>query len=155
MCAMNNLCRCNKSALRRKTPCYAGMMKRAVARGCWLIGATVTACASPSTTPLQPTTPTPNITIGRNSTVPNPVVLPAVSPTVGVPGNVLEAIVQISVGLAHVCAVTATHEIVCWGDNSAGQLGLGRNMRTVAGQLLQPHVVGGLPPMTQVAAGAM
>ncbi len=77
------------------------------------------------------------------------------SPTVAVPGKVLEGIVQISVGLAHVCAVTRTHEIVCWGDNSAGQLGVGRNMRTVAGQLLQPHVVGGLPPMTQVAAGTM
>lgn len=32
-------------------------------------------------------------------------------------------VTQISLGLKHACALTAAHEVYCWGDNSTGQLG--------------------------------
>src|SRR5947207_12665412 len=59
----------------------------------------------------------------------------------------LRDVVSISVGQAHVCALTASHEVVCWGDNAAGQLGVGKDGRSVGPSLSRPHVVGGLPPI--------
>ena len=64
-------------------------------------------------------------------------------------------VIQLSVGSSHVCAVTAGYEVVCWGDNAAGELGVGENRKSAAASLSRPHVVGGLPPVSSVAAGVM
>ena len=62
---------------------------------------------------------------------------------------------QLSVGAAHVCGVTSRHEVVCWGDNAAGQVGVGRDGRSVGRSLPIPHLVGGVSNVVRVAAGAM
>lgn len=64
-------------------------------------------------------------------------------------------VVQLSVGATHACALTASHDVVCWGDNAAGQLGIDRDGRAVGPNLARPHVVGGLPSVVRIAAGAM
>jgi hypothetical protein len=70
------------------------------------------------------------------------------------PAPFLGDIAQLSVGPGHVCAVTTSHAVVCWGDNSAGQLGVGTSMRAVGEHLERPHVVGGLPSIASVASGS-
>ena len=71
------------------------------------------------------------------------------------PAPLLRDVAQLSVGMGHVCAVTKSHTVVCWGDNAAGQLGTGLDGRSVGTTLLRPHVVGGLPPIASVVAGKM
>ena len=71
------------------------------------------------------------------------------------PSPFLRDVLELSVGSAHVCALTTKHEVVCWGDNAAGQLGIGRDGRAAPSNLARPHVVGGLPPIAHVAAGTM
>jgi len=71
------------------------------------------------------------------------------------PEPFLGDVASISVGPGHVCAVTTSHAVVCWGDNSAGQLGVGTSLRSAGDHLARPHVVGGLPSIASVAAGAM
>jgi len=58
---------------------------------------------------------------------------------------------QLSVGGGHVCALVKS-EVVCWGDNAVGQLGVGVSGKAV-GELTKPHVVGGLPKIVRVSAG--
>lgn len=41
------------------------------------------------------------------------------------PPVVGERPLAVAMGSNHTCAITATHRLKCWGDNSAGQLGLG------------------------------
>ena len=77
----------------------------------------------------------------------------AVSPSAATP--FLRDVVQLSVGGSHVCALTASHEVVCWGDNAAGQLGIDKYGHSIGPNLARPHVVGGLPPIARVASGAM
>ncbi len=79
----------------------------------------------------------------------------SLSATVETPDPFLRNVVQLSVGSAHACAVTTTHAVVCWGDNAAGELGVGIDKRYVGESLLRPHVVGGLPDIERVAAGQM
>jgi alpha-tubulin suppressor-like RCC1 family protein len=49
--------------------------------------------------------------------------------------------IGIGTGGNHSCAPTATGAILCWGDNSHGELGKG----TTTGQLLSPESVVGYP----------
>jgi hypothetical protein len=70
------------------------------------------------------------------------------------PAPFLHDVAQLAVGSAHVCAVTTSHAVFCWGDNSVGQLGVGRDGRSVAVSLSRPHQVGA-PPVASVAAGHM
>ena len=79
----------------------------------------------------------------------------AITPTPGPRAPFLRDVIELSVGGTHVCALTAGHEVVCWGDNAAGQLGIGKNGRSAPSNLARPHVVGGLPPIAHVAAGVM
>lgn len=66
----------------------------------------------------------------------------------------LRDVSEISVGHAHVCAVTRSHEVLCWGYNAVGQLGIRLDGSSVGEQSTVPHQVGGLPPIRTVAAGA-
>lgn len=63
-------------------------------------------------------------------------------------------IVQLSVGQGHVCAVTTSNAVVCWGDNAAGQVGIDQNGKAMPTDVTRPHVVGGLPKIRTVSAGA-
>lgn len=67
----------------------------------------------------------------------------------------LRDVSEISVGHAHVCAVTRSHEVLCWGSNAVGQLGIGVDGISVGEQRNVPHQVGGLPPIRTVAAGKL
>ena len=71
------------------------------------------------------------------------------------PSPFLRDVSQLSVGDAHVCAVTTDHAVVCWGDNAAGELGVGNDGRYVGKSLSRPHVVGRLPEIASVVAGKM
>jgi hypothetical protein len=56
-----------------------------------------------------------------------------ISPTIG---GSLTNVVQITTGRRHSCAMFANGSVMCWGDNSAGQLGIG----TVANQVIPAAV---------------
>ncbi|MEO6601092.1 MAG: hypothetical protein ABIQ16_14525 [Polyangiaceae bacterium] len=62
----------------------------------------------------------------------------------------LNGISQASFGARHVCGLVAEGQVACWGENSAGQLGVNS---TEQYPTAQPTVVPGLPPAVQVAAG--
>jgi hypothetical protein len=109
-------------------------------------GAPQAPAAGPAQIPKQPPA-------SRDAAAPS---LPvAATPAPAPPTPFLRGVVQLSVGHTHVCALAANHEVVCWGDNAAGQLGVGTDGRAVGANLARPHVVGGLPPIASVAAGAM
>jgi hypothetical protein len=114
----------------------------------WLIGA----CGA------EPA-PHPYARAGYPLVVADPIVKAAPAPDVAIahapPEPFLGDVTQLSVGPGHVCAVTTSHAVVCWGDNAAGQLGVGRSLRSVGEHLARPHVVGGLPSIASVAAGPM
>jgi hypothetical protein len=84
-----------------------------------------------------------------------PAVASSVDPVVTAPTTFLRDIAQLSVGSAHVCAVTTSHAVVCWGDNATGELGVGTDGLYVGESLSRPHVVGGLPEVKAVAAGKL
>ena len=63
---------------------------------------------------------------------------------VGLPGPVT----RVTAGVNHSCAVTASGSAMCWGDNSAGQLGDG----TMASRLTPAAVSGLTSGVTEVAA---
>lgn len=67
-------------------------------------------------------------------------------PASAVPGGPYSSV---SAGLAHSCAITASGQARCWGDNRHGQLGLGRVGDTVA----TPAPVAGALPFTAIRAG--
>lgn len=58
---------------------------------------------------------------------------------------------QLAAGDTHVCALDSAGSAWCWGDNGAGQMGLG----TIGGIRTWPSMVEGLPPvsLTGLAAG--
>lgn len=66
----------------------------------------------------------------------------------------LSDITQLSVGQGHVCAVTTTNEVLCWGDNAAGQVGVDTAGKSMPTTVSRAHVVGGLPKIRKVAAGS-
>lgn len=53
-----------------------------------------------------------------------------------------------ALGMAHGCAVLQSGAVACWGDDAAGQLGVGAE-----GSVFGPKRVEGLPPVVEVAAG--
>lgn len=61
---------------------------------------------------------------------------------------------QISYGKSHFCAVTTAGELVCWGDNTMGQIGNGKYSRSLPdARVLDPTVI--LPVgVTAVSAGS-
>jgi cysteine-rich repeat protein len=69
-----------------------------------------------------------------------------------VPG--VEGATQIALGGEHSCAVIQTGEVLCWGGNSYGELGLGHvnSIGDQGGEVPMPAVIGGIA--TQVTAGA-
>ncbi len=65
-----------------------------------------------------------------------------------VPGIDASMITQISVGRNHTCALMSDRTVQCWGENRAGQLGMGDLMAR-----LEPTPVPGIADAVQVAAG--
>lgn len=61
----------------------------------------------------------------------------------------LAGITSMSLGGSHACAITSSGSLVCWGDNTLGQIGIG-SVDPVAG----PTEVPGLTGVTQVSVGA-
>ncbi len=70
----------------------------------------------------------------------------------GIPDNApviwCDDAIAISAGLAHTCAIRATHQVVCWGSNSFGQLGDG----TTADRY-RPVEVSGLSDAIDISVG--
>ena len=64
-------------------------------------------------------------------------------------GAVLREVVEIAAGVRHSCAVTSDGKVLCWGDNSSGQLGAPLSMARSGA----PRPVAGIPAMKKVAAG--
>jgi alpha-tubulin suppressor-like RCC1 family protein len=60
-------------------------------------------------------------------------------------------IAQITAGETHTCALTKQGKVLCWGNNSSGQLGTGDNTT----QLKPVQVTGLDTPVTAIAAGAL
>lgn len=63
----------------------------------------------------------------------------------------LPRVTQLAAGARHTCAVTAEHEVYCWGANESGQLGLGhdRNWGDDPDETLTPVGLGGLVAAVQ------
>jgi alpha-tubulin suppressor-like RCC1 family protein len=64
-------------------------------------------------------------------------------------GELLVDIRQVSAGALHTCALRTDGAVLCWGDNTVGQLGDGSRTGKTA-----PVRVRGLPPARWIAAGA-
>jgi alpha-tubulin suppressor-like RCC1 family protein len=69
------------------------------------------------------------------------------APPPPVPG--LDDVAAVTAGLQHTCAILASGEPRCWGDNIEGQLGSG----TSDWNLYEPTPVWGLPRVTSMVAG--
>jgi alpha-tubulin suppressor-like RCC1 family protein len=67
---------------------------------------------------------------------------------VDVPG-LTSGVVAIAAGGYHACAVRSTGQVVCWGDNSAGQCGTG----ALGNEYRSPTAVSNLSTATQIASG--
>jgi len=65
--------------------------------------------------------------------------------TTSLPGNL-----SIHVGLNHVCTITSTNTVVCWGDQSGGKLG---NGTSAAAFIFDPVAVTGLTNVTALGGG--
>lgn len=63
----------------------------------------------------------------------------------------LGAVTDVAVGMRHVCALNKEGKVFCWGDNSHGQLGAGRNELTMAAPVQVPGIEGA----TAIAVGMM
>lgn len=65
--------------------------------------------------------------------------------------NVCEGVVKLAAGNAHACALLTTRELLCWGNNASGQLGLGDTVTrgtpvvVEVGAEVSDVVAGGLP----------
>jgi alpha-tubulin suppressor-like RCC1 family protein len=64
---------------------------------------------------------------------------------------ILPDIVAVTAGLSHTCALNAAGSVLCWGDNTYGQLGTGT--RTLAASNPYPRSVSVLTDAKAVAAG--
>lgn len=90
-------------------------------------------------------------------TAPAPAEAPTDAPPGAQPESEIEAaavlpdIVAVTAGLSHTCALNAAGSVLCWGDNTYGQLGTGT--RTLGGSNPYPRSVGGLADAKAVAAG--
>ena len=64
---------------------------------------------------------------------------------------ILPDIVVVTAGLSHTCALNTAGSVLCWGDNTYGQLGNGT--RTLGTSNPYPRSVSGLTDAKAVAAG--
>ena len=64
-------------------------------------------------------------------------------------GSPLGGVNAVSTGGAHTCALTVSGQVLCWGDNGAGQLGIGSN-----DQEAHPHPLEVLGPMQKGSGDA-
>ena len=121
---------------RNRWPALAG----ALVFACW---AALLLPAAVSAAPLEPT-PEPAVPAPSETQT----VTPTESPTGAQPQSDVEAaailpnVVAVTAGLSHTCALNATGGILCWGDNTYGQLGTGT--RTLGVSNPYPRSVSGL-----------
>jgi alpha-tubulin suppressor-like RCC1 family protein len=92
---------------------------------------TIIPSATPTLPPIAKDSPTPNVTQELPSK------LPSTNPAI-----------SISAGYSHVCALLANGEVLCWGNNSSGQLGDG----TYSSSSIPVKVIG-LVDVVAIAAG--
>ena len=64
-------------------------------------------------------------------------------------GSCVVPVVSVAVGIGHTCAALSTGKVMCWGDNSLGQLGNG----TTTGESLKPVEVPGISNAAKVFSG--
>ncbi len=113
--------------------------------------ACLTALMLPAAVSAAPPEPSPE------PTAPAPSGTPSVAPSGEQPESELEAaailpdIVAVTAGLSHTCALNAAGSVLCWGDNTYGQLGTGT--RTLGASNPYPRSVSGLTAAKAVAAG--
>jgi alpha-tubulin suppressor-like RCC1 family protein len=75
-------------------------------------------------------------------------------PATGGPVSVGGSVLQLAAGNDHVCALLATNEVRCWGNNASGQLGYGH--ASIIGDNELPASAGSVNvggPVAQIAAG--
>src|SRR5262249_32368396 len=68
-----------------------------------------------------------------------------------VPVKYLVGATQLSVGATFACALLTNKTVKCWGDNSAGQLGIGSSLMMLG----TPYTVVGLSNVTAMRAPAI
>lgn len=63
--------------------------------------------------------------------------------------HVLDGVLEVTAGAEHTCALLETFAVMCWGNNGEGQVDV-----TLGQDTLELPALVGLPPATQLAAGA-
>src|SRR5690349_458791 len=66
--------------------------------------------------------------------------------------EIVTGVAGVSAGGTHSCAVTTNHQVLCWGDGSSGQLGVGELSGPSPARLVLNRA--GTGPLTGVAAVA-
>jgi hypothetical protein len=70
------------------------------------------------------------------------------------PIPILDDVRSFALGATHTCAATSNGQLLCWGDNREGKLGIGETTPDGSDQAhWRPTVVPGLEPVVQVTAG--
>lgn len=77
------------------------------------------------------------------------------TPVIGISGGALHDVVAIAAGNEHTCALISDGSVLCWGDNSSGQLGDNSNLSSrLPVAVLDPSGMRNLANVVAIAAGS-